>query len=254
MTTQTVFLSIAFMIASVTGQFSLVKLPSSTPVGGKCLDGTSAGFYIREGVNPKVFVINLEGGGFCANKQDCTSTAMTNLGSSTSWPDVPAQHVMGKNKLLSSSCDTNPDFCDASTVFVPYCTGDVHTGTRTMISEDTWGFHFDGHHNFVAIIDMLFADYGLGEANQQVLLTGVSAGGIGTFLNVDYLADSLPSAEAKKSNLRHRPIGIGVLSVLADSFLRLGLSFSSENAKVLNEAIFETIYHAALEASAELAE
>jgi len=53
--------------------------------------------------------------------------------------------------------------------------------------------------------------------------------------------------------MRHRPIGLGV-SGLADAFLRLGLPFTSDTAKQLNEAIFETIYHAALEASAELAE
>lgn len=62
-----------------------------------------------------------------------------------------------------------------------------------------------------------------------------------------------PIDGAKRSNLRHRPIGIGV-SGLADAFLRLGLPFTSESAKQLNEAIFETIYHAALEASAEIAE
>lgn len=62
-----------------------------------------------------------------------------------------------------------------------------------------------------------------------------------------------PIDGAKTSNFRHRPIGIGV-SGLADAFIRLGLPFSSDEAKVLNEAIFETIYHAAVEASAELAE
>jgi len=62
-----------------------------------------------------------------------------------------------------------------------------------------------------------------------------------------------PIPEAERSNLRHRPIGLGV-SGLADAFLRLGLPFTSDSAKQLNEAIFETIYHAALEASAEMAE
>jgi len=62
-----------------------------------------------------------------------------------------------------------------------------------------------------------------------------------------------PLPGAKKSNLRHRPVGIGV-SGLADAFLRLGLPFTSSKAKQLNEAIFETIYHASLEASAEIAE
>jgi len=62
-----------------------------------------------------------------------------------------------------------------------------------------------------------------------------------------------PVDGAAKSNHQHRPIGIGV-SGLADAFLRLGLPFASPEAKELNEAIFETLYHAALEASAELAE
>jgi ribonucleotide reductase alpha subunit len=65
--------------------------------------------------------------------------------------------------------------------------------------------------------------------------------------------NSYPIRGAKKSNQRHRPIGIGV-SGLADTFIRLGLPFTSGEAKELNEAIFETIYHAALEASTELAE
>ena len=65
--------------------------------------------------------------------------------------------------------------------------------------------------------------------------------------------NSYPVSGSEVSNRRHRPIGIGV-SGLADAFLRLGLPFASDAAKQLNEAIFETIYHAGLEASAELAE
>jgi ribonucleoside-diphosphate reductase alpha chain len=62
-----------------------------------------------------------------------------------------------------------------------------------------------------------------------------------------------PTEKTKISNFRHRPIGIGIQG-LADVFLMLGLSFSSEEAKKINRDIFETIYHAALEKSCELAE
>merc|ERR1712070_1026762 len=62
-----------------------------------------------------------------------------------------------------------------------------------------------------------------------------------------------PIPEARKSNVRHRPIGIGVQG-LADAFLMLKLPFESEPARRLNEDIFETIYFAACEASCELAE
>ncbi|HET6245928.1 MAG: ribonucleoside-diphosphate reductase subunit alpha [Bacteroidetes bacterium] len=61
-----------------------------------------------------------------------------------------------------------------------------------------------------------------------------------------------PVPEAKKSNLRHRPIGIGVQG-LADAFMLLRMPFDSPEAAVLNKEIFETIYYAAMTASKDLA-
>merc|ERR1712127_778119 len=61
-----------------------------------------------------------------------------------------------------------------------------------------------------------------------------------------------PVEEARRSNLRHRPIGLGVQG-LADAFMMLRLPFESDSAQRLNRDIFETIYFAACEASCELA-
>ena len=61
-----------------------------------------------------------------------------------------------------------------------------------------------------------------------------------------------PSPEAKFSNLCHRPVGLGVQG-LADVFFQLGLSYESEEAKLLNKEIFETIYYASIKASCDLA-
>merc|ERR1712066_614632 len=61
-----------------------------------------------------------------------------------------------------------------------------------------------------------------------------------------------PVEEARRSNMRHRPIGLGVQG-LADAFLMMRLPFESEGAKKLNSDIFETIYYAACEASCDLA-
>lgn len=61
-----------------------------------------------------------------------------------------------------------------------------------------------------------------------------------------------PIPEAEKSNLRHRPIGLGVQG-LADVFILLRLPFESDLAKMLNREIFETIYFAAMTASKDLA-
>ncbi len=62
-----------------------------------------------------------------------------------------------------------------------------------------------------------------------------------------------PVEEARRSNLRHRPIGLGVQG-LADAFFRLKIAFDSKEAAQLNVDIFETIYHAACEASMEIAQ
>ena len=62
-----------------------------------------------------------------------------------------------------------------------------------------------------------------------------------------------PVEEARKSNMRHRPIGVGVQG-LADAYILMRLPFESEEACLLNKQIFETIYYGALEASCELAE
>ncbi|RWY57268.1 ribonucleoside-diphosphate reductase subunit alpha [Mucilaginibacter gilvus] len=73
-------------------------------------------------------------------------------------------------------------------------------------------------------------------------------------LNLNKIIDNnyYPVEEARYSNLRHRPIGLGVQG-LADAFILLRLPFESEAAKQLNKEIFETIYFAAMTASKDLA-
>ena len=61
-----------------------------------------------------------------------------------------------------------------------------------------------------------------------------------------------PVKEAENSNLRHRPVGLGVQG-LADTFIKLRMPFTSDEAKKLNQEIFETLYFAAVTASMELA-
>jgi len=61
-----------------------------------------------------------------------------------------------------------------------------------------------------------------------------------------------PVVEAENSNLRHRPVGLGVQG-LADAFILLRLPFTSDEAKKLNQEIFETLYFAAVTASMEMA-
>jgi len=73
-------------------------------------------------------------------------------------------------------------------------------------------------------------------------------------LNLNRIIDTnyYPVEDAKRSNMRHRPIGLGVQG-LADTFLKMRLPYESAEARTLNVDIFETIYFAACEASMELA-
>ena len=61
-----------------------------------------------------------------------------------------------------------------------------------------------------------------------------------------------PVPETKKSNMAHRPIGIGVQG-LVDVYVKMRLPFESQEAKKLNKEIFETIYYGCLKGSIELA-
>ncbi len=73
-------------------------------------------------------------------------------------------------------------------------------------------------------------------------------------LNLNKIIDEnyYPVQEAKNSNLRHRPIGLGVQG-LADAFIMMGLPFESPEARALNREVFETIYYASMTASKDLA-
>lgn len=85
-------------------------------------------------------------------------------------------------------------------------------------------------------------------------LDGLEACAYQVGLNLNRVIDVnfYPTKETKKSNMRHRPIGIGVQG-LADTFAMLGFAFDSEEAKDLNKEIFAAIYHGAMRASIDAA-
>jgi len=80
-------------------------------------------------------------------------------------------------------------------------------------------------------------------------ITSVATRNLNKVIDVNYY----PIPEARNSNMRHRPIGLGVQG-LADAFILMGMAFDSDEAKQLNKDVFETIYFAAVTESANLAE
>ncbi|KAI8898461.1 ribonucleotide reductase M1 subunit [Globomyces pollinis-pini] len=91
--------------------------------------------------------------------------------------------------------------------------------------------------------DKVFFDF---EKLRQVV--HVATKNLNKIIDVNYY----PVPEARNSNMKHRPVGLGVQG-LADAFIKLRMPFDSERAKQLNKDIFEAIYFAALEASNAIA-
>ena len=190
-TTLSIFAS-AILVVSVCSES--VPLTMLSDPKARCLDGTQAGFYAQTAPNDqdsRKWVIYLNGGGECDSQSACTSQTGGSLGSSKYFSNTsdPSGWFLG-----SDYCDYNPDFCGWNHAFDPYCTQDLHSGQVEVPSDDTWGLYFSGHNVFTATLDALDQPpYNLKDAT-EIILQGVSAGGIGVWMNLDYLAQRYPNA------------------------------------------------------------
>jgi ribonucleotide reductase alpha subunit len=104
--------------------------------------------------------------------------------------------------------------------------------------------------NLASIALPAFVNQETKEFNYEELhrVTKVVTGNLNRIIDINFY----PTEKTKRSNMLHRPIGIGVQG-LADVFIMMDIPFHSEKAKEVNKMIFETIYHASLERSNEVA-
>lgn len=155
-----------------------------------CNDGTPAAYYFREGSQDHTgdWLIFLQGGGGCGDEASCAERASKTpkYTSSDSFPDAIRQRG-----ILSTSQETNPDFHDWNHVYIPYCSSDLWAGNgAATVQGETW--RFEGQ----AIITAVVEDLDL-EDDERVILTGSSAGGAGTILNLDHVASLLPNVDVQ---------------------------------------------------------
>ncbi|MEM6725977.1 MAG: ribonucleoside-diphosphate reductase subunit alpha, partial [Bacteroidota bacterium] len=102
--------------------------------------------------------------------------------------------------------------------------------------------------NLASISLAKFVDNGKYNFDRLYEIARVVTSNLNKVIDINYY----PIEEARNSNMRHRPIGIGVQG-LADAFIQMGFPFESQEARKLNKDIFETIYFAALTESCEQA-
>jgi hypothetical protein len=160
----------------------------------KCMDGTQAGYYAQtasKSEDKNKWVIYLNGGGECDTESACKAQTSGALGSSKYFANSsdPSGWFLG-----SDYCPYNPDLCGWNHVMDPYCSQDLHSGQVTEPTDATWGLYFSGRHIFTATLDALDQPpFNLGDAT-DIVLQGVSAGGIGVWYQIDDLARRYPSA------------------------------------------------------------
>ena len=135
----------------------------------------------------------------------------------------PKKHMGVFNGILTGQCCEITEFSD-----------DKETAVCNLASI--------GLPSFVDPVTKIF-DY-----NKLHEVTKVITNNLNKVIDINFY----PTEKTKTSNFRHRPIGIGVQG-LADTFILLDIAFHSDAAKEVNKLIFETMYHAALEKSNELA-
>lgn len=176
-------------------QTNVGKLTMLTDTKARCMDGTLSGYYFVKAsapANATKWIISLDGGGECATQSACQGALRTSLGSSKYFsPSIEFDNE--GMQFNDANTGRNPDFGSWNHVQVPYCSQDLHTGQTLAPSNNTWGLYFSGHFVLQAILDALEASGGLAQAT-DILLTGDSAGGIGVWPNLDWLADRYPKA------------------------------------------------------------
>ncbi|XP_018594719.1 carboxylesterase notum2 [Scleropages formosus] len=161
-----------------------------------CNDGTAAGYYLKEFKGSKRWLIFLEGGWCCYNKETCDSRYknIPRLMSSSEWP----QTRKGTG-ILSSQLEENPHWWNTNIVFVPYCSSDVWSGTGPPVKarqgKDPTEYAFMGS----LIIREVIKDLVLKGIKQAkvIMLAGTSAGGTGVLLNIEKVSAQLEQLGAE---------------------------------------------------------
>ena len=173
------------------------------PPGATCSDGSPYKFFVDFSDASSDVLIFFEGGGACWDYASCagdgarTAANREGLGddhaaalASLSGVDIGADVVY---PLLNGSPTVSP-MANWNKVFVPYCTGDIYSGSATVTYEDPDAMEADlvfrhvGHQNVLAMIDMLVPMF---PALDRMFVSGCSAGGTGATINYSFLRSGL---------------------------------------------------------------
>ncbi|MCG5495899.1 pectinacetylesterase family protein [Ectothiorhodospira variabilis] len=163
---------------------------------------TNFAFFVQQG-NPNRILFFMDGGGACWNAETCIGSPLIGESTYVQTVDGMIGDLANIGGVLDSDNPGNP-FANYTKVFVPYCTGDIHFGTRDAEYELTtdegslsWTIHHRGVDNLLATIHMLNTSVSRNgkrlavdfASAKDVTVTGLSAGGYGATLAFGYIAE-----------------------------------------------------------------
>lgn len=167
--------------------WSFVPLPDT-----RCANGTASGIGVNPASGAEDMVVYFQGGGACWNLATCGIGTAANLRKGYDEDDFARDDI--REWAIFSRAEARNPFRGMTQVVVPYCTGDVHAGTREKtygagLAQVTMGHY--GARNVDAILRHLKATYpGL----RRLVVVGTSAGGFGAQLNFPRFVAAFPAA------------------------------------------------------------
>jgi hypothetical protein len=168
----------------------------------RCARGGKYAFWVRRG-DPRKLLVFFQGGGGCFDVTTCRPGSQ--------WFDdrVSASDDPGLAGGVLDLADGRNPFRDYSMVFIPSCTGDVHTGTR-LVRYGPHRVEQKGYVNARAALDRAFRDF---PSATRVFVTGCSAGSVGSAFHADAILRRYPKARVTQVGdslafVFHRPISL----------------------------------------------
>ncbi len=157
---------------------------------------TEFSFFYREG-DPRKLVIAFDGGGACWDPLTCLGSVLNGDPVYEPVVDETPADLDATGGLADSGNSENP-VADYFQVFIPYCSGDLHTGSRDteyfLPGFGPYTIHHRGYDNVVAVLEWLVDYYTnvVGRPPQTVFVAGASAGGYGAYFAYPAIDDLLP--------------------------------------------------------------
>jgi hypothetical protein len=141
-----------------------------------CAYAGNAGIFVNPSSRTRNLMIYLQGGGACFHENDCEASQLDGI------DEALVIEEMADRPQLDRTVPSNP-FADYDYVFVPYCTGDFHTGDNVS----GYGANHTGHANLMAYLERIVPTFCDAE---RIVVAGSSAGGFGATFNFPHIRDA----------------------------------------------------------------